>query len=156
MAELIFTNKAINFVFNDGGRKAAGFDGAAGDCVTRAIAIATGKSYREVYDAINELAKRERTGKRKRRISSARDGVYTATKRRYLESLGWLWVPTMTIGSGCKVHLAANELPMGRLIVRVSKHSTAVINRVLHDTHDCSRAGTRCVYGYFTEPKGGA
>ena len=57
----------------------------------------------------------------------------------------------MAIGQGCKVHLRADELPTGRLIVAVSKHITAVIDGVIHDTHDCSRSGTRCVYGYFTE-----
>ena len=46
------------YIYDDGGRAAAGFKGTTGDCVTRAIAIATGKPYREVYDALNELAKR--------------------------------------------------------------------------------------------------
>jgi len=34
----------IKFVKHDGGRAAAGFKGKSGDCVTRAIAIATGLS----------------------------------------------------------------------------------------------------------------
>ena len=66
-----------------------------------------------------------------------------------MTSLGFIWHPTMQIGSGCKVHLRADELPPGRLVVMVSKHSAAVIDGVLHDTHDCSRNGTRCVYGYW-------
>lgn len=138
----------IIFRYNDGGRAAAGFKGSADDCVTRSIAIATGKPYREVYDAINEAAKAERPGKG-RRQSSARTGVRTATIRKYMESIGWEWIPTMGIGTGCRVHLRAVELPMGRLVVSVSKHMTAVIDRELHDTHDCHRNGTRCVYGYF-------
>ena len=55
----------------------------------------------------------------------------------------------MRIGSGCKVHLRADELPAGRLIVNLSRHSAAVIEGVLHDTYDSSRNGTRCVYGYW-------
>lgn len=141
----------IPYQHNDGGRLAAGFKGETGDCVTRAIAIATGKPYREVYNELNDLARRERTGKRKRTISNARLGVHKATIRRYMESIGWMWVPTMTIGSGCKVHLRAGELPAGRLVVNLSKHSAAVIDGVLHDTYDCSRDGTRCVYGYFVK-----
>jgi hypothetical protein len=141
----------LPYVFDDGGRKAAGYKGKTGDCVTRAIAIATGKPYQEVYDAINALAANERTGKRKRGRSSSRTGVYGTTQRKYLASIGWKFTPTMQIGSGCKVHLAKGELPMGRLIVSVSKHTTAVIDGVIHDTHDCSREGTRCVYGYFTQ-----
>lgn len=135
---------------NDGGREAAGYKGQAGDCVTRAIAIATGKPYQEVYDALNGLAVNERKGKRKRGKSSARNGVYRSTFAKYLLSLGWQWHPTMAIGQGCKVHLKADELPQGNLIVSVSRHMVAVINGVIHDTHDPSRDGTRCVYGYWS------
>lgn len=141
----------MQYVYDDGGRKAAGYKGEAGDCVTRAIAIATGKPYQEVYDAINEFAKNERTGKRKRGVSNARTGVYKNTFRKYLEGLGWKWVPTMKIGQGCKVHLSEKELPQGRLIVSISKHLVAVIDGVVHDTSmPDTRDGTRCVYGYFT------
>jgi hypothetical protein len=145
-----------NFICNDGGRAAAGFTGTTGDCVTRSIAIASGKPYREVYDALNTLAVSERSGKRKRGKSSARTGVHRFTYDRYLKSIGATWTPTMQIGSGCKVHLRADELPAGRLVVCVSRHLVAVINGVIHDTHDCSREGTRCVYGYYTLPEGGA
>ena len=46
----------MEFIYDDGGRAAAGFKGKTGDCVTRAIAIATGRPYREVYDRLNEIA----------------------------------------------------------------------------------------------------
>ena len=137
--------------YDDGGREAAGYKGQAGDCVTRAIAIATGKQYQEVYDALNNLAVNERVGKHKRGKSSARNGVYRATFEKYLLSLGWKWTPTMAIGQGCKVHLKADELPQGNLIVSVSRHMVAVINGVIHDTHDPARDGTRCVYGYWSK-----
>lgn len=140
----------MDFVFHDGGRDAAGYKGSTGDCVTRSIAIATGKPYQEVYDALNRLAQTERVGKRKRKRSNSRTGVFRRTYQRYLESLGWRWISTMKIGSGCQVHLRASELPPGPLVVRVSRHLTAVIDGVIYDTHDCSRAGTRCVYGYFS------
>ena len=139
-------------MYHDGGRAEAGFKGNTGDCVTRAIAIATGKPYLEVYNAINELSKNERTGKRKRGRSSARTGVYKQTYKKYLEQLGWKWIPTMFVGQGCKVHLCTEELPKGKLIVSLSKHLTAVINGVIYDTHNPARGGTRCVYGYFIEP----
>lgn len=42
----------MDFVWNDGGRAASGFVGLAGDCATRAIAIATGTAYRDVYDKL--------------------------------------------------------------------------------------------------------
>ena len=140
----------MKFEYNDGGRAAAGYKGTAGDCVVRAIAIATGQPYQTIYDRINGVSKQyERLGKRKRGKSSARNGVHKATIRRIMESLGWQWTPTMQIGSGCKVHLRDGELPMGRLVVNVSKHTVAVIDGVIQDTHDPSRGGMRCVYGYW-------
>ncbi len=146
------------WVYNDGGRKAAGYSGATGDCVTRAIAIATGISYEEVYAMINlEAAKERRVPsdkmKRRRTRSHARTGVHRATYGRVIERrLGWKWTPTMGIGTGCQVHLKASELPGGHLIVRTSKHLCAVVDGVIFDTHDPSRGGTRCVYGYWSRP----
>lgn len=140
------------FVYDDGGREKYFYAKNVGDCVTRAIAIATEQDYQVVYDALNELAQFERRGKRKRGISSARNGVYKRTEHQYLDTLGWQWTPTMQIGSGCKVHLRAEELPKGRIIAQVSKHLVAVIDGVIHDLSDCSRDGTRCVYGYYSKP----
>ena len=101
--------------------------------------IATGKPYQEVYDALNSLAASERKGKRKHRISSSRTGVYRTTKEKYLLSLGWQCTPTMQIGQGCKVHLREGELPAeGRFVVFLSRHLTAVIDGVIHDTDDLS------------------
>ena len=141
----------IGYVYDDGGRAAAGFKGTTGDCVCRAISIATERPYKEVYDLINEMAKSERPSKRRSGRSSARTGVYKDTIRKVMERLGWEWVPTMQIGSGCKVHLDAEELPAGRLVCNLSKHCTAVIDGVVHDTYDPSRDGTRCVYGYYKQ-----
>ena len=138
---------AIQFQYDDGGRSDAGYKGNADDCVTRAIAIATQQDYQTVYDALNLLAQSERTGKRK--VSSSREGVYRVTWEKYLVSLGWVRVNCMQIGQGCKVHLNASELPAGRLGVQVSRHLCAVVDGVIHDTHDPSRDGSRCVYGYY-------
>jgi hypothetical protein len=138
----------MNWVYDDGGRKAAGWKGSAGDCVVRAIAIATELGYNNIYETMNEVVKLERPGKGTTR-SSSRNGVSKRTCRRFMEQLGWTWVPTMSIGSGTTVHLKEGELPMGRLVVACSKHYTAVIDGVIHDTGDPSRDGTRAVYGYY-------
>ena len=139
----------MNWVFNDGGRELSGYKGRTGDCATRSIAIITGRPYQKVYDDINALSQCERIGKRKRGKSNARTGVYRQTVHKYLTKLGMTWTPTMFIGSGCKIHLKADELPSGKLLVSVSKHYTAVIDGVIHDTFDPSRNETRCVYGYY-------
>jgi hypothetical protein len=148
----------MKLVINDGGRAAAGYKGDAGDCVTRAIAIALEKPYDEVYDWMMAGKRwhadnhRDRTAKRiQKKGASPRDGVNKKIYSKYLVAQGWKFHPTMSIGSGCKVHLRADELPKGRLVVRVSKHLVAVIDGVMHDTFDCSREGTRCVYGYYAK-----
>ena len=144
--------RRMPFVYNDGGRAAAGFKGKArGDCACRAIAIATGKPYQEVYDDLNAA------GKADGKSSAARTGVYNATILRYMKSLGWAWTPTR-FGPGCKVNWRADELPAGTLIASLSSHTVTVIDGVAHDISDPwrtfrSRDGTRCVYGYYTPPE---
>lgn len=145
----------LRWVNNDGGRAAAGYRGTTNDCVCRSIAIATAQPYQTVYDALNELSLTERMGRMgrvKRGRSSARTGVYRPTIHAYLSRLGWSWRPTMGVGTGCRVHLRSDELPADRsLIISCSKHLTAMIQGVIHDTHDPSRGGTRCVYGYWEQ-----
>lgn len=141
----------MRWEFNDGGRRAAGFRGMVGDCVCRSIAIVTGKPYGEVYEALNAAASGERMSKNRRGRSSARNGVHKATARKFLARLGYVFVPTMGIGTGCKVHLRDGELPSGRLVVSCSRHLTAVVNGVIQDTYDPSRDGNRCVYGYYVK-----
>lgn len=158
----------MDFVYDDGGRQAAGFKGHAGDCVARAVAIASGRSYVEVYAALADGAGTER----KSRGRSARNGIHTSRKwfKDYMRSLGFAWTPTMGIGTGCRVHLTNGELPQGRLVVAVSKHYTAVIDGVIRDVENPERevhwmhfngasrsddprvthsVVKRCVYGYW-------
>jgi len=143
----------MKFIYNDGGRKQADYKGQAGDCVARAIAIASEQPYQTVYDILAEGNASQRRSKhdRGKRTRSARDGIKVTRKwfKDYMASIGFEWTPTMLIGSGCKVHLRDGELPKGRLVVSVSKHYTSVIDGVINDTHDCSREETRCVYGYW-------
>lgn len=137
----------MKYQYNDGGRGEAGYKGTTGDCVTRAIAIATEKPYKEIASMIGVYGERERP--RRGTKSSYRTGVRKRTMRKVMEDLGWKWTPTMFIGQGCKVHLKEDELPKGRLVVNVSKHTVAVIDGVVHDIYDPTRGGTRCVYGYY-------
>ena len=169
----------MTFTYNDGGRAAAGYKGSTGDCVVRAVAIATQQPYQTVYDALAKGMGTQRKSKNDPTShKSVRNGVSVRRKwfKEYLTKLGWTWTPTMGIGTGCKVHLVYDELPVGRLIVAVSKHYTAVIDRQIHDTGDPQRCITvidrdvgqalkpgqwrnvngvcslqrRCVYGYWS------
>ena len=150
--------RALSFCINDGGREADGFKGGAGDCVVRAIAIATELPYLQVYEDLrvaNQTYADQRNDKLARRLNakgaSPRNGNHRNVFHNYILSQGFDWVPTMKIGAGCQVHLLANELPTGKLIIKVSKHLTAVVNHVIQDTHDPSRGGKRCVYGYYIQ-----
>lgn len=154
------------FVYDDGGRAAAGFAGRAKDCFTRAVAIASQEPYRKIYDFVNLVAKDLKEQEQRRRwkqpdkavpkkfrhsLGDARRGVRNALFHEVMLRLGWKWTPTMHFGQGCKVHLRKEELPSGRLVVRVTKHMVAMLDGVIHDTHDPSRESTRCVYGYFSK-----
>jgi hypothetical protein len=151
---------ALGFVRNDGGRMAAGFQGEAGDCVVRAIAIAAERPYLEVYEALRNANAHYAEGRTSRlakqiavRGSTPRNGNHRAVFHDYILSLGFEWVPTMSVGQGCQVHLRQHEIPTGRVIVRVSKHLSAVIDGVIHDTHNPARGGRRCVYGYYIQKR---
>jgi hypothetical protein len=68
----------MNWVYDDGGRKAAGFRGRAGDCVTRSIAIATRLPYRHVCALLDEQAQRERP---RPEAGALRRGTASSVKR---------------------------------------------------------------------------
>lgn len=148
----------MKYVYNDGGRSASGYSGKAGDCVCRSIASQHVTAFTRRATWFKQLMSR----------------------------LGFKWTPTMTIGSGCTVHLKDGELPQGRLVVSVSKHYTAVIDGTINDSHNPSERGStiyppqtpqhelpknvrwlengngweyapdRCVYGYWTFVGGAA
>ena len=127
----------MKFNYNDGGRSKY-FKGQAGDCVTRAIAIATGLDYKEVYDTVKDLLQH-----------TPRNGLSKRETRDIMEYFGFTWVSLMTIGGGCHYHLRDDDLPSGTIICQVTKHVTTVIDGVINDTFNPSRDGTRCVYGYW-------
>jgi len=169
------------FKVNDGGRSKY-FKGEGGDCVTRAIAIASGMDYKEVYDILAAGNKSQRKSKydtKTKGTATALHGINVKRKwfKDQMAAWGFIWVPTMQIGQGCTTHLCKGELPVGRLVVSVSKHYTSMIDGVINDTWNPSRIWTspytgqelktnmfihedgktiheesRCVYGYWEYP----
>ena len=150
----------MRFKYNDGGRAEAGFTGNACDCVVRAIAIATGRPYKDVYRDISILHAKAAKGRglvaaRIRRVGISPDnGSYRNVYNDYIIRQGFKWVSCMDICTGCVVHVREYELPENEtLILRLSKHLVAVVNGEINDTHDPSRDGSRCVYGYYIKVK---
>jgi hypothetical protein len=153
---------AIQFIEDDGGRRKAGFknEKTAGDCVARAVAIASGRPYIEIYNELAELNANMIMSKHRRKRGAAGQrtasrGIWTKSKafKDYMAAQGFEWTSTMSIGSGTKVHVRADELPHARLVLRLSNHCAAVVWGVLYDAYDCSRDGTRAVYGYWRYTK---
>lgn len=128
---------------NDGGRAKYFAAPRVADCVVRAVAIATERDYKEVYDEIKKLVG-----------YTPRNGIRHKDTKKIMNHFGGRWTATMGIGTGCRVHLKDGEMPMrGRYICNLSGHVTAVIDGVIHDTFDPSRDGKRCVYGYWFFPR---
>ena len=124
-----------DWIYNDGGRAEFGSVATAGDCACRAIAIATGTPYGEVYRGLTEIGGR-----------TPRNGTARVASTQYLESRGWR-VHTFDEPS----RIAIEHLPMGRMVLILERHMVAVIDRVIHDTYDprstasWTSSGTTCV-----------
>lgn len=100
----------MKFQYNDGGRRAAGFKGDAGDCVCRAVAIAADLPYSTVYAALAKSTGAQRATTRSgKRPASARNGINTKRQwfKDYMAALGFEWTPTMYVA-------AANALDGGQ------------------------------------------
>jgi hypothetical protein len=149
-------NGLCRFIKDDGGRSKSDVPNAdkrAGDCVARAIAIATQKPYREVHDAlvvraVHHVRKdRSKWARQKGGVAhiDADHGCGDEVFGPYLESLGWKFTPT----KGHRVYLRADELPPGRLVVDISRHLVAVIDGTIRDTFNCGQSGRRRVKGYW-------
>jgi hypothetical protein len=138
------------WVPDDGGRTEAGFKGKAGDCVTRAIAIATGLGYRQVHDLVDGTGRGAPIWRADLSYTSADAGVHPAIVDEVLSGeLGW-WDYHRFRPS---TRFVLSRLPAGRIIVELDSippHLCAVIDRVIHDIEDCSKGGRATVHGYWT------
>tara|TARA_R110000744_G_scaffold225308_1_gene343722 strand:+ start:103 stop:519 length:417 start_codon:yes stop_codon:yes gene_type:complete len=122
----------------DGGRKDAGYRGQGGDCVTRAIAIATDTPYRRVRLALTDLAV-EMTGGINKGVAN---GCPTPIAHRFLTELGWEAVPA---------DMYINELPKKQPVIAcltTRSHWVAVVNNTVKDTWD-SRNTNRTQNGWM-------
>jgi hypothetical protein len=146
-------DKWKRYVYDDGGRAAlAHVFPRHGGCVARAIAIATGKKYYEVHNDLgalcalywNDPALRfsHLGGCHHQQPPSPDGGIPDHITRLYLGTLHWQWTSTN------KARLHRCDMPMGRIIVSVSKHLVALIDHVVHDTYDHWK-GKRPVHGYY-------
>ena len=142
----------LKYVYDDGGRSKYFKASNVEDCVVRAIAIASGRDYKEIYNSL------------KKAIGySPRGGVWTsrASFKRWMKENGFRWVSCSGIGSHQAVHFVEGELPSfisgesnvpARLVCSCHRHNVAVINNEVHDTWDSrfnSWGELRRIYGYW-------
>jgi hypothetical protein len=129
----------MSYVYNDGGRKQAGYKGLAGDCGARAIAIALDMDYQAAYNLLAQANKN--CGKSK----SARNGIDKDIYSDVLKSLGWFWVSAPKF-DGRRAKTA--DLPAGTYIARQAGHFVAVKDGIPQDTWNSSE---KMVYGYWAK-----
>lgn len=135
------------FLWNDGGRSVGGFVGMTGDCVSRAISIATGIAYRDVYETL-----KSRYG------SSPRNGVPSSIYGPYLNELGWIPSnPSAVKTPNPKLELIEQmKFADGPVVIqcqrigRPTAHLCTVIDHVLHDTWDARDEGAYYVTNAWT------
>jgi hypothetical protein len=143
------------WVNDDGGRAAAGHE-PQGDCVVRAISVATERPYAEVREALKatavRYARRYPESYAAEEIRRSRNGAYNhlPAYRGYLRSLGWKYTVPKE-----RIYLRADMLPPGRLVVLVNCHAVAVIDGVIYDTFDCGKGGRKQVEGFWSAPSPG-
>lgn len=139
----------VAYIFNDGGRAEAGFKGKTGDCVTRAVAIATGKPYKEVYEFLAENNAKQRITKRSPKTSAgvktARNGINTKRKwfKDWMVGQGYKWVAVASIGT---TGILPRDVKHKHCIAKQRRHYVAILDGVVHDTWNSSE---RLVYGYW-------
>ena len=150
----------LGFMICDGGREDAGYKGDAGDCVTRAISIATAWASRGRYEYEqhrSELMKRKakwrKTSRSKRakasKSNSVRNGTPKEVYRPYLEDLGWERVSLVKFGDPTRKEMVKEDIPNDIVILEVRKHLVTCANHVVLDTWDC-REATLFVDGFAT------
>jgi hypothetical protein len=138
------------FVQDYGGRQYINTFLPARDCVTRSVAIASGREYGWVASRVRQLCEGQpllwglfKTG--------PNIGVQKEVVDMLMAELGFHYTPLNTYLRRWKfLGPLAGELPGGRLVVFCNKHVTAVIDGVIHDAIDPVPYGIRQVFGYWS------
>lgn len=134
---------SLDFVVDDGGRKAAGYKGNASDCVLRSLSIALGEDYEELRRELMEETKhfantsRSRKAKRqKKEGNSVFRGVYREVYSVILKRRGWIRTGMSKIGSSKRYYLTKSDVPPVPVILHTRGHLTTSIDHTIRDTWD--------------------
>lgn len=141
---------ALPYNRTDGGRQDAITDGEIdsrinkGDCVTRAIAIATNTPYAEVYEDIKYLCETEKPVF-DRKMSDPNNGVYPELYMPYIEQYFNVTAKAYDEEHLDKPHrhVSSEDFGTGTFIVQIHRHLLAIIDGVIHDSWDSNNKGWR-------------
>lgn len=136
----------------DGGRAEAGYKGVTGDCMIRALAIATERPYKEVYKDVFAYMKAHPTMWQRAdpKRCSPRYGVPVETAKAYLAERGWAFIPREELVSVRGVD-NVDRLPLGTILVLLPRHIFTMRNGVAFDVFEPKRLklADRLVSGIF-------
>ena len=109
-----------------------------GDCVIRALTVATGKDYNEIYKELFDI--------------SLKTGYILNEKRvedKLLEKYGFIKhkQPRKVDGSKFTIGEIDKLVNNGVVVIRCAHHLTAVLDGCLIDTWDCR---CKCISNYYT------
>ena len=116
--------RMVGYVYDDGGRAAAGYKGKTGDCVVRAYCILTGADYRDTY---RDIADDNETRGQKRSVRSGANPNY---------SYPGLGLVKVKLPKGPRPTYTEAHERYGDCIVRTAKHVAAVVDGNLRDIFD--------------------
>lgn len=146
----------VKYVESDGGRKASGRKGHAGDCVCRAISHYFGGSFIEYENTYKRLAKetgQQRASKRtKKQPASARNGINVKRKWfvDYMNEMGLTFKPLTHAGSSKRTYL--DDMPKkGKFILSMGGHYSFLQDGVLYDTWGSRARRGGVVNGYWSD-----
>ena len=128
----------LKFKHNDGGRSIYFGKRQTGDCVVRAIAIATNKHYRDVWHDLLKISKRT--------------GFMPNNRETYetylIKHLGWYKHKCLRQANGKKY--LVKQVYHKQAIILTRGHLTAMVDGVVNDLFDC---GDSYHNRYFTKEK---
>lgn len=137
-----------NFNFNDGGRSLSKRPKQKKDCVVRAVAIACGVTYDEVYELFKNEGRRNNSGVPNEVWKAALEAGIFQTSFQYFAFPAEKGKTRMSILRFC------SEYSSGTYIIQTAKHLSVVSGGILQDDSFYSnRTEKRCVYGAYQATK---
>ena len=134
-------NERPDFCFTSAGREIHFTKLFTGDCVTRAISVATGEMYWKIWQDLT--FEKSKIGKH-----NADHAVPVIISNNYLTEKGWT---VHTPNKNEPIYFTTAAFPSGIVIIEIKKHMTTMIDGVLYDTFYSVGKDRKKVLRYWTK-----